>query len=227
MVKKMWGFGQESPVFFGLRAAGGLAQRGKTNYSPPMQANKTIKDKILLSALPDVPFDGWTETTLKAACVREGYEPSMMRAVFPDGVQDALIYFSSMVDEKMMDILHKTNPQSLRVRDRIALAVHTRLDVLEEYKEAERLAVAWWMRPLRKFKGAKLVWKTADVIWIWAGDTAQDYNHYTKRALLSGVLGSSVLFWLGNTDGDVAAFIERRIENVMTIGKIVSSRKSA
>ena len=50
------------------------------------------------------------------------------------------------------------------------------------------MAVAFWVRPMRKFEGAKLVWKTADKIWNWAGDTSSDYNYYTKRALLSAVI---------------------------------------
>ncbi len=195
-----------------------------------MANNETIKDKIIESALPDVPFDGWTAEVLERAAIAAGYEAAMVTAVFPKGVKDAVIYFSHWADKQMLDALKKTDPASLKVRERIALAVRVKFERLEPYREAERLAIAYWMRPFRKFEGARLVWKTADVIWDWAGDTATDYNHYTKRALLSGVLTATALFWLNDHSAgqkDSWAFLDRRIENVLSVGKIVGRFKTA
>ncbi len=195
-----------------------------------MANNETIKDKIIESALPDVPFDGWTAEVLERAAIAAGYEAAMVTAVFPKGVKDAVIYFSHWADRQMLDALKKTDPASLKVRERIALAVRVKFERLEPYREAERLAIAYWMRPFRKFEGARLVWKTADVIWDWAGDTATDYNHYTKRALLSGVLTATALFWLNDHSAgqkDSWAFLDRRIENVLSVGKIVGRFKTA
>lgn len=193
-------------------------------------ANAIIKNRIIEAALPNIPFDGWTMDTLISAAVEAGYSEAMVTSVFPAGVKDAIRHFSGMADEWMIDGLKKTNPVSLRVRDRVALAVRTRLEALEPYKEAEKLAAAYWVRPFRKFESIKLIWKTADVIWQWAGDTATDYNRYTKRGLLSGVLTSTLLYWLGDTSpqhADTWEFLDRRIENVMTIGKIAGKLKTA
>jgi ubiquinone biosynthesis protein COQ9 len=199
-------------------------------YSPGMTDNQTIKDKILHNALADVPFDGWSDDVLKAAAIKAGYKEEMVIAVFPRGLRDALVHFSSWVDRRMLDALKKTDPSKLKVRECIALAVRTRLEVLEEHREAERLAIAYWIRPFRKIEGAKLVWKTADLIWVWAGDTATDYNHYTKRGLLSGVLTSTVFFWLNDQSAgfvETWAFLDRRIDDVLSIGKIVGRFKTA
>lgn len=193
-----------------------------------MIKNLAIKDAIIETALPAVPFDGWTVKVLQDAAIEAGYEKDMVKAVFPRGVQDALVHFSGWADRRMMEELPKS--PSMRVRDKIALAVRTRLEILAPYKEAERLAVAFWLRPLRKWEGAKLAWKTADVIWDWAGDTATDYNRYTKRGLLSGVLGATILFWLSDTSknhADSWAFLDRRIDNVLSIGKIAGRLKTA
>jgi ubiquinone biosynthesis protein COQ9 len=54
------------------------------------------------------------------------------------------------------------------------------------------------------------------------GDTSTDFNWYTKRATLSGVYGSTVLFWLGDDSPGHAAtweFLDRRIADVMQIEK--------
>lgn len=191
--------------------------------------NLKIKDAILEAALPNVAFDGWTLQTLERAALTAGYPATMAQSVFPSGVKDALIHFSGWADRAMLGRLSKqTAPAS--IRGKIALAVRTRLDALAPYKEAERLALSYWLRPFRKFEGGRLAWNTADAIWVWAGDTSQDYNRYTKRALLCGVLSSSLLFWLADRSGDHAdtsAFIDRRIENVMSVGKIVGRFKSA
>ena len=192
--------------------------------------NETIKTAILEQALPDVPFDGWEMEVLKRAAQNAGYEPAMVTSVFPAGVKDAISYLSYWADARMLEQLNAAKKPPTRIRDKIALAVRIRLEILAPYKEAERLAIAFWMRPLRKWEGAKLVWKTADVIWQWAGDTATDYNRYTKRGLLSGVLTATTLYWLTDTSAgsqDSWAFLDRRIDNVLSVGKIVGRLKTA
>ena len=194
------------------------------------QRNIPIKTDILLAALPSVPFDGWTMATLEHAAVSCGYQKEMVISVFPSGVKDALKFFSTWADDEMLRNLAKSETPPTRVRDKITMGVRTRLEVLAPYKEAERLAVAFWVRPMRKWEGAKLVWKTADVIWSYAGDTATDYNHYTKRALLSGVITATTLFWLSDHSAggkDTWAFLDRRIDNILSLGKIVGKLKRA
>ncbi|HEU4839110.1 MAG TPA: COQ9 family protein [Micavibrio sp.] len=195
-----------------------------------MEPNQTIKDRILETALPDVPFDGWTDGLLERAAQNAGYDAAMARAVFPKGVRDALIHFSGWADRRMLDALKATNPVSLKVRERVALGVRLRFEILESFREAERLAIAYWLRPFRKMDGAKLVWKTADAIWKWAGDTATDYNRYTKRGLLSGVITATAFFWLNDHSAgraDSWAFLDRRIDNVLSAAKIVGRFKTA
>lgn len=195
-----------------------------------MRDNNNIKDKILQSALQDIPFDGWTDEVLARAAGAAGYNPDMVQAVFPHGVRDAIAHFSGWANDRMLQKLKQTDSSTLKIRERVALGVRARFEALESHREAERLAIAYWMRPFRKIEGAKLVWKTADVIWQWAGDTATDYNHYTKRALLSGVLTSTALFWLNDASTgrkDSWSFLERRIDNVLSVGKIVGRFKTA
>ena len=78
--------------------------------------------------------------------------------------------------------------------------------------------------------GARAIGSTADHIWRALGDTSEDYNWYTKRATLSGVYSSTVLFWLGDDSLDHHAtweFLDRRIDDIMQIEKIKAQvRKS-
>lgn len=180
--------------------------------------------------LPAVAFDGWTESALENACMTAGYPADMGAAVFPGGIQDAVDYFADMMDAQMLAILDKQNTDRLKIREKIREAVAARLCALTPYKEAERLALCFWARPMRKFRGARIVWRTADVIWTWAGDTSTDYNHYTKRALLSGVIGSTLLYWMNDSSPgaiNTLSFLERRLENVMQFGAVIGKFKSS
>ena len=117
--------------------------------------------------------------------------------------------------------LAQADDEGLRYRDKVARAIRTRIEVVDD-REAVRRGTTLFALPLYAPDGAKLIWGTADRIWGALGDTARDFNWYTKRATLSGVYSSTVLFWLGDDSIDHQAtwdFLDRRIEDVMRIEK--------
>lgn len=188
------------------------------------------RDKILEALLPDVPFDGWAWVAVLAAAGRAGCGRACLQRAFPGGVADVVAHFSDWADRKMLAALADTDPETLRVRDRIRAAVLARLEALQPHKEAARRAMTYWAMPLRAGRAAKTVWRTADRIWNWAGDTATDYNRYTKRTLLAAVLSSTTLAWLdgeGTGTESCQEFLDRRIENVMQLGRVIGKIKKA
>lgn len=192
--------------------------------------HRTIQDNILMAALPAIPFDGWTAHTLSQAASQAGYDPAMVFAVFPTGVEDAINHFAHMMDAQMETALQKDLTPPHRIQDKIKCAIAFRLNAMAPYKEAERLALAYWLRPLRKWRGTQIIWRTADRIWTYAGDTSTDYNFYTKRTLLSGVLSSTYFYWINDSSPDhrdTHAFTDRRIQNVLSFGRIFSKFKRA
>ena len=68
--------------------------------------------------------------------------------------------------------------------------------------------------------GLRLAWKTADALWRWAGDRATDENHYTKRALLAGILIGTLASRLASGEAAAAAYLDRRIEGVMAFERL-------
>lgn len=191
-------------------------------------AQTNIRDNIIEAALPHVAFDGWGRAVLEQATADAGYPKTMVQKTFPGGVADALAHFSDWTDRQMIEALAHTDIESLRVRDRIRQAVLARLDILQPHKEAVRLALAYWAVPPRGLRATKIIWRTADAIWNWAGDTATDYNRYTKRGLLSGVLSVTTMAWMNDNSSDIQVtkdFLDRRIENVMQLGKLVGKIK--
>lgn len=200
----------------------------KTSTFSAQETSRDIRDKILTAVLPEVPFDGWTWAAVEQAAIKSGYESVMASSVFPGGLPDVLSHFSDLADRWMIDRLRDIDPESLRVRDRVRMAVMARFRVLYPWRDAVRQSATFWLMPTRTGRGGKITWRTADCIWNWAGDTAADYNHYTKRALLCGVLVSTMLAWLNDDSTGMAeteAFLDRRIEGVMTIGKAIGDLK--
>ncbi|MGJ8626136.1 MAG: COQ9 family protein [Sulfitobacter sp.] len=179
------------------------------------------KDKLLDAALDHVPFDGWSTATFDAAVHETEMDPTVARAVCPRGAVDLAVAFHKRGDAQMLERLKAEALSALRFRDRIAMAVRLRLEVLTD-KEVVRRGTALFALPQYLGDGAKLIWGTCDAIWDVLGDTSDDVNWYTKRATLSGVYSATVLYWLGDTSEDHAdtwEFLDRRIDNVMQIEK--------
>ena len=186
------------------------------------------RDAVLLAALPDVPFDGWTDALLERACHKAGIDPSACADLFPNGLRSLIAHFSNWADRACEQRLRAADLASLRVRDRIALGVRTRLEILTPFKPAVSAALGHAIDPRLAAQLPHAVWRTADSLWWQAGDTATDWNHYSKRALLSGVLASTGLYWLSDDSpghADTWDFLDLRIDNVMTLGKGIGKMK--
>ncbi|TDK42352.1 COQ9 family protein [Antarcticimicrobium luteum] len=176
-----------------------------------------IKDRLLDAALIHVAFDGWTEATFKAAVADAGIDPALARALCPRGAVDLALGFHARGDAMMLELLGASHLDGMRFRDKIALAVRLRLEAVPD-REAVRRGVTLFAMPQYAADGAKAIWGTCDLIWNTLGDTSRDVNWYTKRATLSAVYSSTVLYWLGDdSPGHEAtwAFLDRRIDDVM------------
>lgn len=186
-------------------------------------------DKILDAACMHVPFDGWSETSFKAAAADADVPMAQARALFPRGAIDMAVAFHKRGDTTLAEALATADLSHLRFRDRVAHAVRTRLEMVEDDKEAVRRGATLFALPMHAADGAKLVWGTSDVIWTGLGDSSDDLNWYTKRATLSGVYSSVVLYWLGDTSEGHSAtwdFLDRRIDNVMMIEQVKARVRS-
>ena len=179
-------------------------------------------DALLDAALIHVAFDGWTEATFAAAVEDCGMDPVLARALCPRGAVDLALAYHRRGDAQMLERLKTADLTGLRFRDKIAAAVRFRLEASDD-NEAVRRGVTLFSLPVYAADGAKAIWGTVDAIWTALGDTSEDINWYSKRATLSGVYSSTVLFWLGDdSPGHQATwdFLDRRIDNVMQFEKL-------
>lgn len=188
-----------------------------------MSDKQTRRDAVILAALKHVPFDGWTISTLERAAEDAGFLPSDADLLFPGGVSDALAHFLALADRLMIEDYSKQDASKLKHREKIALIVRLRLERWTPHRESVRRALA--LSPLPSVVGntVKGAYATIDAMWKAIGDKSVDFSFYTKRALLAGVYGSTLLFWLEDRSEHCKAtwtFLDRRIDNVMQIPKI-------
>ncbi|MAC00794.1 MAG: COQ9 family protein [Marinovum sp.] len=186
-----------------------------------VQENEDMQAQLLAAALPHVAFDGWSETSLKAACQDLSITRQMAALACPRGAIDLAIRFHHDGDEAMQVVLQKTDINAMKIREKITFSVRARLDAIRD-KEAVRRGATLMALPQHAAEGAGLVWGTCDRIWAAIGDSSADVNWYTKRLTLSSVYSATVLYWLGDNSPnhqDTWTFLDRRIENVMQFEK--------
>jgi ubiquinone biosynthesis protein COQ9 len=167
-------------------------------------------------------FDGWTPRALEMAAAELGVPAERARIAFPGGAMAMIDAWFDWVDRDMAAAFPLERIAAMKVRDRIGALVLHRLRTLRPQKEALRRAMATMAMPQNAPAATRLAWRSADRIWRLAGDTATDYNHYSKRAILIGVYGSTTLVFLDDDSDDLAAtraFLDRRIANVMQFEK--------
>ena len=180
------------------------------------------KQQLLDAIVIHVPFDGWSEASFRAAVSDCDMDDTLARAICPRGAVDLALAFHARGDAAMVEELNTTDLSALKFRDRIATAVRFRLEAVSD-KELVRRGMTLFSLPSNAADGAKALWQTCDLIWDTLGDTSDDVNWYTKRATLSGVYSSTLLYWLGDDSPDhqkTWEFLDRRISDVMQIEKI-------
>jgi ubiquinone biosynthesis protein COQ9 len=176
-----------------------------------------MNDALLDEVLRHVPFEGWSMRALDAAA---GDVLTLDRE-FPNGVADAVRAFSDRADAAMIAAVEQNTPE--HTRDRIAAAIRARLEHLAPHKEAVRRLAGWFALPGNQPMAARCLYRTVDSIWYAAGDRATDFSFYTKRALVAGVYGTTVLYWLEDRSPDSQAtwgFLDRAIEGVMRLPRL-------
>jgi|ERR1051326_1165165 ubiquinone biosynthesis protein COQ9 len=206
-----------------------MSQPDETKH-PESDADLAIKRRFLERALKDAAFDGFTPKMMEAAAKETGVSEADLKRLFPEGPLSLIAFYSAEADAEMERVLAALDLSQRKVRERIKLAVLTRLSILKPNKEAARRAAALLALPMHVGLATKLMYASVDAMWRAVGDVSTDFNFYTKRAILAGVYGAVLVRWFNDTSEDQAAtdaFLDARIENVMQFEKFKAKAKDA
>ena len=194
--------------------------------STPDVADLTL-DELRLALAPAIAdaavFDGWSDEALVMAADQMGADIDVARLAFKDGALGMVFAWIEAVDLAMAAAFPEDVVAAMKIRERIRALVQFRLDAVTGQEEALRRALAIMAMPQNVARSTKRGWQSADLMWRLAGDTATDYNHYTKRAILASIYGATIAVFVDDTSEDKAdtrAFLERRIDGVMQFEKV-------
>ncbi|PNU03518.1 COQ9 family protein [Novosphingobium guangzhouense] len=186
-------------------------------------------DELRLQLAPLVAdaavFDGWTADAVASAAQSAGVDPALAAYAFRDGAMAMISAWIGHVDATMSASVAGSALSNLSIRERIRRLVWARLEAVAGREEALLRALTIMAMPQNIAASTRLGWHSADVMWRHAGDTATDYNHYTKRAILGGIYAATLHVFARDTSEDKAesrAFLDRRIAGIMRFEKVKS-----
>jgi ubiquinone biosynthesis protein COQ9 len=187
--------------------------------APPPDWADEAEQRVLDAALSLAETLPWNATLVLRAAERAGLSPADADLLLPDGAADLAALLSRRHDGLALAQLAALDSGVLKIRERIRRGVQTRLDAAMADEAAVRRASLFLARPDHMGLAARLAWETADGLWRWAGDTATDENHYSKRAILAAILTSTLGVRLAAGPERAADYLAGRIDNVMAFEK--------
>jgi len=137
-------------------------------------------------------FDGWTDTAVLAAADMAGVDGEAARFAFGGKAMAMIGAWVETIDRAMAAALPAEHLATMPIRERIRAMIEFRIDAVAGQEESLRRALIEMAKPHHVAATARLAWHAADVMWRLAGDTATDYNHYTKRMTLGGIYAATL-----------------------------------
>lgn len=182
-----------------------------------------LRRRLALAVGENAVFDGWTRQAVDSAARQLGIDPVQARLAIPKTQPGMIDIYVQEVDRGLEAHFTPERLANMKIREKIRALVWRRLEIMGPAREAVRRALAILAMPQNLPLALRISWRSADLMWRIAGDRSTDFNHYTKRMILGGVYGSTLLVWLDDQSegwGDTAAFLDRRIDDVMRFEKL-------
>ncbi len=188
-----------------------------------------IRDVVSARLASHAGFDGWNEKAIVAAAAEMGVDGDLANLACKGRAIDLIALWINAVDAEMAHRLPPQKLNAMKIRARITALIATRLEIMAPDKEALRRALTIMAMPQNLAASAKLGWRSADRMWRLAGDTATDFNHYTKRMTLSAIYASVLAVFVNDGSDnfdETRNFLDRRIENIMQFEKVKAGAKA-
>ena len=181
-----------------------------------------LRRELALPVGENAVFDGWTRKAVDSAAGQLGIDPVQARLAMPKTQAGMIDTYIQEVDRALEAWFTPQRMAKMKIREKIRSLIWHRLEIMGPAREAVRRALAILAMPQNIPLALRTGWQSADLMWRIAGDTSTDFNHYTKRMTLGAVYGSTLLAWLDDQSegwADTAAFLDRRIDDVMRFEK--------
>ena len=181
-----------------------------------------IRRQLALPVGENAVFDGWSATAVDTAAATLGIDPAVARLAFPDKPAAMVAAYVEAIDAALEAAFPPATIAAMRVSQRIRAILLKRFELMLPAREAIRTGLTQLAMPHNLPMAARLGWTSADTMWRLAGDTATDFNHYSKRAILASIYTATLLVWLDDDSegqADMIGFLDRRLAGVARFEK--------
>ena len=193
------------------------------NISQKFQDQRIEFIETLHNLLPYYRWDMQLIHEVEAEC---GFESNYHYVIFGDDIADIVDFYEKWQDDLMLKFL-KDEQQITKVRDKIAKAVKIRIakcsSIIHHKKNRD-----YFLQFQTAAQMPKIVWRSSDVIWRYAGDKSIDFNYYSKRAILSSLYISSIMYYIANCSDNnekFEQFVDQAIAKILNIGNLTKQLK--
>ena len=195
--------------------------------------SKSFRNKLVLQIIKDfnstLNIDFQIKKSLEKFVNDKKSLLRLKRYHFPKGLDDVLLNFLRLNEEKLINISRLKIFTNLRVHEKIIFIIMEYLKILNNYKKSFKQLFVYMLINARFILANRVLFQIADQTWFISGDKSIDFNYYTKRLILMKVYLLTFLFWLKNEDtknmDKTKVFVEKVIKRVLTFGKIKSRLK--
>lgn len=181
-----------------------------------------VRQSLALAVGENAVFDGWTAAAVATAATANGVDPAVAALAFGDKPATMIAAYLEAIDAALEAAFPPEIVGAMRVSQRIRAILLKRFDLMHPAREAVRSSLAIMARPQNLLATTRLGWASADAMWRIAGDTATDFNHYSKRAILASIVAATALVWIDDdSEGaiETTAFIDRRLAGIARFEK--------
>ena len=191
--------------------------------------NKNVKkNRFLKEFLTISSKKGWNLDVYKETIKKLKYNPNDLDKLFPAKIDDLILYYNFIINEKLSNNFKKKKFDKKSVRLSILNAVKIRFELLNKDKDSIKKSLIFLSNPSKQILSSKLIYKTVDYIWRLIGDKSKDYNFYTKRAILVSIYSLAIFIWISDKSNSLNKtfnFLEKSIMNMNIVTNIKEKLK--
>ena len=180
---------------------------------------KAAERRLAEATAPFVPELGLNRISVQAGARAAGFNDAERDLIAPNGAADVAALLWRGFDDIALGADTETTVTGMKIRERIGYLLNAWLDAFADNAPLAHRLIGCLALPSHIGLYRRLLWATADRVWQLAGDKALDENHYSKRIIVCGILGTALMTRLSRGRDAQLEQIARNIEGVMSFEK--------
>ncbi len=180
---------------------------------------KAAEQRLAEATVPFVAELGLNRMSVRAGARAAGFNDAELELIAPNGAADVAALLWRGHDDKALGAKAEAVVGGMKIRDRIGYLLNAWLDAFAADEALAHRLIGCLILPGHLGLYRRLLWATADRVWQLAGDKALDENHYSKRLIVCGILGTALMTRLTRGREAQLEQIARNIEGVMKFEK--------